>query len=142
MFIPSHRIPTHTPWVNIAASVDHKTLEQMGKGGRCYVAVVAPIRKRWQLEKLENFDDPGWMEALLPSPCRNMVLKGDPNLLPFYSFVSLETFVSFNLCIIMIKKRSIFLGKLISFQKNSVYPEFGDNVESWKIHVFFLHDLY
>lgn len=32
--------------------------------GRCYVAVVAPIRKRWQLEKLENFNDPGWAEVL------------------------------------------------------------------------------
>lgn len=28
------------------------------------MAVVVPIRKRWQLEKLENFNDPGWAEAL------------------------------------------------------------------------------
>lgn len=28
------------------------------------MAVVAPITKRWQLEKLGNYDDPGWIEAL------------------------------------------------------------------------------
>ena len=28
------------------------------------MAVVAPTRKKWQLEKLENFDDPGWIETL------------------------------------------------------------------------------
>lgn len=50
--------------MNISASVDHKTLEPRGRDERCYMAVVAPIRKRWQLEKLENFDDPGGIEAL------------------------------------------------------------------------------
>lgn len=56
------------------------------------MAVAAPIRKRWQLEKLGNYDDPGWTEALqlqLNPPLlfqKKIVLIGDTNLLPLNSF--------------------------------------------------------